>query len=193
LNISIIGKDGDLAQALYNKLKTDHYVTYYGKEQFNFLQKDKISKLANLIYHSDIIISCPGVLTSHDSWDMFVINAVAPVFLMEKLIENKSKAHVVIVGSHGAMWTSWPNISLERLSYNVSKETIQSFTTGLAHAGTSDLKLSIVNPSRFQSKLNGYQGYSIDMVVDGIMHVIQAPTPILIYEYNNFQDVNRSD
>ena len=109
----------------------------------------------------------------------------------EKLIENKSQAHVIVVGSHGAMWTSWPDISIERLSYNVSKETIQSFVTGLAHSGSSNLKLSVVNPTKFQSKLNGYQGYSIDIIVDGIIHVIQAPTPILIYEYNNYQDVNR--
>jgi len=88
------------------------------------------------------------------------------------------------------MWTSWPGISLERLSYNVSKETIQSFTIGLSQSGISNLKLSMFNPSRFQSKLNDYQGYPIDIIVDGIMHVIQAPTPILIYEYNNYQDVS---
>jgi short-subunit dehydrogenase len=186
LNISIIGEHGDLAQALYNKLKTDHHVTCYGKDQYNFLNKEDITTLADNIYQSDIIISCPGVFTSSDSWDMFTINAVAPVFLLEKLIKNKSQAHVIVVGSHAAMWISWPDISLERLSYNISKETIQSFTTGLAHAGTSDLKLSVINPSRFQSKLNGYQGYSIDVIVDGIVHVIQAPTPILIYEYNNY-------
>lgn len=191
LNISIIGEHGDLAQALYNKLKTDHHVTCYGKDQYNFLNKEDITALADNIYQSDIIINCPGVFAYSDSWDMFTINAVAPVFLLEKLIENKSQAHVIIVGSHAAMWTSWPNISLERLSYNVSKETIQSFVTGLAQSDSSNLKLSVINPSRFQSKLNGYQGYSIDIIVDGIVHVIQAPTPILIYEYNNYQDVNR--
>jgi len=191
LNISIIGEHGDLARALYNKLKTDHHVICYGKDQYNFLNKEDITALADNIYQSDIIISCPGVFTSSDSWDMFTINAVAPVFLLEKLIENKSQAHVIVVGSHAAMWTSWPTISLERLSYNVSKETIQSFVTGLAQSGSSNLKLSVINPSWFQNKLNEYQGYSIDIIVDGIVHVIQAPTPILIYEYNNYQDVNR--
>lgn len=191
LNISIIGEHGDLAQALYNKLKTDHHVICYGKDQYNFLNKEDIIALVDNIYQSDIIVSCPGVYTSGDSWDMFTINAVAPIFLLEKLIENKSQAHVIVVGSHGAMWTSWPDISVERLSYNVSKETIQSFVTGLAHSDSSNLKLSVVNPTKFQSKLNGHQGYSIDIIVGGIIHVIQAPTPILIYEYNNYQDVNR--
>jgi short-subunit dehydrogenase len=190
LNVSIIGANGDLARALSKKLITDHNVICYGKDKCNFLIKNEITALADKIYKSDIIISCPGVFTSDDSWDMFTINSIAPIFLLEKLVEKKSQAHVIIVGSHSAMWTSWPGISLERLSYNVSKETIQSFTIGLSQSGISNLKLSMFNPSRFQSKLNDYQGYPIDIIVDGIMHVIQAPTPILIYEYNNYQDVN---
>lgn len=189
--MSIIGENGDLARALYKKLIKDHHVICYGKDQHNFLNKEDITTLADKIYKSDIIINCSGVFTSNDSWDIFTINSIAPIFLLEKLIEKKSQAHIIIVGSHGAMWTSWPGISLARLSYNVSKETIQSFTIGLSQSGTSNLKLSMFNPSRFQTKLNDYQGYSIDIIVDGIMHVIQAPTPILIYEYNNYQDVNR--
>ncbi len=190
MNVSIIGEHGDLARVLSKKLITDHNVICYGKDKCDFLIKNEITALADKIYKSDIIISCPGVFTSDDSWDMFTINSIAPIFLLEKLIEKKSQAHVIIVGSHGAMWTSWPGISLERLSYNVSKETIQSFTIGLSQSGISNLKLSMFNPSRLQTKLNDYQGYPIDIIVDGIMHVIQAPTPILIYEYNNYQDVS---
>lgn len=191
LNVSIIGENGDLARALYNKLIIDHHVVCYGKDQHNFLNKEDVTTLADKIYKSDIIISCPGVYTSDDSWDMFTINSIAPIFLLEKLIEKKSQAHVIIVGGHGAMWTSWPGISFMRLAYNISKETIQSFTKGLSQSGMSNLKLSVFNPSRFQSKLNGYQGYSIDTIVDGLIHVIQAPAPLLIYEYNNYQDDNR--
>ena len=191
LNISIIGEHGDLARALSKKLITDHNVICYGKDKCNFLNKNEITALADKIYKSDIIISCPGVFTSGDSWDMFTINSIAPIFLLEKLVEKKSQTHVIIIGSHGAMWTSWPGISFERLLYNVSKETIQSFVTGLAQSGSSDLKLSVINPSKFQSKLNGYKGYPIDIIVDGIIHVIESPTPLLIYEYNNYQDVNR--
>ena len=190
LNISIIGETGDLARALYHKLITDHHVVCYGKDQYNFLNKEDIASLVDHIHQSDIIINCPGIFASCDSWDMFTINAVAPVFLLEKLVEKKSQAHVIIVGSHGAMWTSWTGISLERLSYNVSKETIQSFTSGLSQSEISNLKLSVFNPCRFQSKLNGYQGYPINFIVDGIMHVINAPTPLLIYEYNNYKDVS---
>jgi hypothetical protein len=191
LNVSIIGEYGDLARELYKKLTSDHTVICYGKDKHNFLNKNEIVTLVDSIYKSDIIISCPGVYTSDDSWDMFTINAIAPIFLLEKLIEKQSQSHVIMVGSHGAMWTSWPGISFERLSYNISKQTIQSFVTGLSQSELSNLKLSVFNPSRFQSKLNGYQGYPIDIIVDGVMHVITAPTPLLIYEYNNYQDVSR--
>jgi len=191
LNVSIIGENGDLASALNKKLMTDHNVSCYGKDNYNFLNKDKIIALADKIYNSDIIVSCSGVATSDDSWDMFTINSIAPIFLLEKLIEKKSQAHVIIIGSHGAMWTSWPGISYMRLAYNVSKETIQSFTKGLSQANISSLKLSIFNPSSFQSNLNGYRGYPIDIIVNGIIHVIQSPVPLLVYEYNNHQDANR--
>ena len=190
LNVSIIGEDGDLASALNKKLKLNHNVSCYGKKYYNFLIKNDIIELVNIISESDVIVCCVGILASDDVWDMFTVNAIAPSFLLEKLIEKQSQAHIIMVGSHGAMWTSWPGISLERLSYNVSKETIQSFTTGLSQSGISKLKLSMFNPSRFQSKLNGYQGYPIDTIVDGIIHVIESPTPLLIYEYNNYQDVN---
>jgi short-subunit dehydrogenase len=190
-NISIIGEQGDLAKALYNKLILEHHVICYGKNQYDFLNKDNISTLVDSIHQSDIIISCPGVFASADSWETFTINALAPIYLLEKLVEKQSKAHVIIVGSHGAMWTSWPGISMGKLAYNVSKETIQSFTTGLSQSNLSDLKLSVFNPSVFQSKINGYQGHPIDIIVDGIIHVIQAPAPLLIYEYNNYQNASR--
>ena len=190
MHISIIGNHGDLATALYKKLVITNSVTCYGKEKFNYTNKEDINTLANFIHQSDIIINCPGVFSENDSWDMFSINAIAPISLLEKLVEKHSKAHVILIGSHGAMWTSWPGISFERLSYNISKETIQSFVTGLAQSGLTKLKLSMINPSRFQSKLNNYQGYPIDIIVDGIIHVITAPTPILLYEYNSYQDVN---
>lgn len=190
LNVSIIGENGDLASALNKKLITDHNVICYGKDKYNFLNKNDIIDLVSIIFESDIIVCCVGVTTSTDIWDMFTVNAVAPSFLLEKLIEKQSQAHIIIVGSHGAMWTSWPGISLERLSYNVSKETIQSFTTGLSQSNISKLKLSMFNPSRFQNKSNGSQGYPIDIIVDGIIHVIESPTPLLIYEYNNYQHVD---
>lgn len=186
LNVSIIGEHGDLASALTEKLILNHNVSCYGKEHYNFLNKNDINDLVDTICESDVIVCCVGITTSTDIWDMFIVNAVAPSFLLEKLIEKQSQAHVIIVGSHGAMWTSWPGISLERLSYNVSKETIQSFTTGLSQSNISKLKLSMFNPSRFQNKLNGSQGYPIDIIVDGIIHVIESPTPLLIYEYNNY-------
>ena len=188
LNVSIIGENGDLARALYNNLMIGHHVVCYGKDQYNFLNKEDIIALVDHVYQSDIIINCPGIFTSDDSWDMFTINAVAPTFLLEKLVEKKSRAHVIIIGSHSAMWSSWPSISLERLSYNVSKETIQSFVTGLEQSKKSNLKLTIFNPSRFKSKMSDHTGYPIESIVDAINYIIKSKVTPLVYELGTSND-----
>ena len=187
VNIAIIGSQGDLAQALTNRLGQDHSVTCYGKDEFNFLDKTSIIALADQIHAADVIICCAGVFTDYDSWDMFTINAVAPVFLLEQLSVRLSTAHVILIGSHAAMWTSWPDITLTRLSYNVSKECLQSFVTGLAQGAGTNLTLSILNPSRFQSKLSNYQGYPVDYVVESVQTIINSNAPLLVVEYNTFK------
>jgi len=186
--VSIIGENGDLARALHKKLIPDYNVICYGKDKHNFLNKNEIITLVNNIHKSDIIISCSGIYTSEDSWDMFTINAVAPIFLLEKLIEKQSQAHVIIVGSHGAMWTSWPGIDLNRLAYNNSKSALQSYIEGLDHSAVSKLTLTIFNATRFQSQMSNYQGYPISNVVNIIKELITNLNPPLVYEMGKIRN-----
>jgi len=188
LNVSIIGANGDLSNAVYNNLQQDHLVTRYSKKQYDFRNKDDIVKLSSKIYTDDVIISCVGI-SDGDSWEVFTVNTLAPVYLLEQLSKHKSKSHVIFVGSHGAMWTSWPGISINRLVYNVSKQSLQSFVTGLDHCGATELTVSIINPTKFQSKMSANQGHNINLVAKSINHIINSP--VLVYEYRNYKDVDR--
>jgi short-subunit dehydrogenase len=188
LNVSIIGANGDLANAVYSNLQQDHLVTCYSKEQYDFRNKDDIVELSGKIHTDDVIISCVGIV-DEDSWDVFTVNTLAPVYLLEQLSKHNSKSHVIFVGSHGAMWTSWPGISINRLVYNTSKQSLQSFVTGLDQSGTTELTVSILNPTKFQSKMSANHGYDINIVVESINHIINSP--VLVYEYRNYKDVDR--
>lgn len=187
MNVVVLGSQGDLARALTHTLGQDHSVLCYGKDEFNFLDKNSIIALADRIYTADIIVCCVGVYNGYDSWDMFTVNTVAPIFLLEQLASRSSKAHVIAIGSHAAMWTSWPGIDLNRLSYNVSKECLQSFIVGLAQGNGTELTLSILNPSRFQSKISDYNGYPVDYVVESIQTIITSKVPLLVVEYNTYK------
>lgn len=187
MNVAIIGSQGDLAQALATTLGQDHSVLCYGKDEFNFLDKNSIFALADRTHTADVIVCCAGVFVDYDSWDMFTINTLAPVFLLEQLASRKSNAHVVLIGSHSAMHTSWPGVELTRLSYNVSKECLQSFVVGLAQSDNTNLTLSLLNPSRFQSKISAYSGYPINYVVESVQTIINSKAPLLVVEYNNYK------
>lgn len=184
MNISIIGTNGTLARHLINHLNQKNLVTSYGKQDYDFLDKNSIEILSEKIKHSDIIINCAGV-NDLDTWDTFLINTVAPCYLLEKLIEKKSKSHFIMIGSHGAMWTSWPGITLNRLSYNSSKNSLQTFVQGLSQSSLSDMRLTLMNLSKFKSNMSNNQGYDIDVVVDAISYVINSP--ILVCEFDNYR------
>jgi hypothetical protein len=185
--VSIIGENGDLAQALTSALKPDHLVLCYGKDDFNFLNKQQVSQLADTIHYSDIIICCPGVVDA-DMWDMVTINSVAPIYLLEKLLHHKSTSHFIMIGSHGAMWTSWPGIKLNRLTYNISKGAIQSFITGLDQSNITKMPLSIVNLSKYKSKNSDYTGYPIELMVQSIVDIIESPK--LITEFGSYKSAD---
>lgn len=188
--VSIIGKQGSLAQSIRKKLIDRYQTTCYSKSEFDLRNKQVISKLAEKIYKNDIIIFCSGVDKDHDSWDMMLINTVSFTFLLEKLIELGSKSHVIAIGSTGSRWVSWPGITYERLCYNISKQTLLSVATGLDHSKISKIKLSILNASRFENEHNEHSGYQINDVVDNVINIIEFKIPILVYEHRGFNNDN---
>ena len=186
--LAIIGSQGGLATALHKKFSEEYIVECFGKEQYNLTDVNDIDKLSEKISKFDVIINCAGVL-NQDSWNTFIINAVAPARLIEQLTKHNSNAHLVLVGSHSSTWTSWPEISLERLWYNVSKETLESLVLGTNHSRGTKLKFTVFNPSRFQTPMRNFSGYSADIMVSAIEHIITTVPPPLIYELGSPDDI----
>lgn len=188
MNIAIIGGWGGIATALITALEKEHSISWLGKNEFDFLSKTSVSALADRAHNADIIIYCTDAFDTPDTWDMFTINTVSLTFLLEQLVrKHSSNAHVIVIGSHLGMWSSWPGINLARLAYNLSKECLQSIIFGLAQCDNIGLKLSILNPSKIQTKMHSYQGYPLDCIVESIQTIINSKASLLVVEYNNFK------
>lgn len=186
MRVAILGKHGDLANAVATGL-SDHYVCLYGQEDFNFADKKTISNLVDSIHDFDAVIVCSGIV-NNDSWDSLLVNFVGPAYLLELLVKKSSHARVIIIGSHSATWISWPGIDLSRLSYNVGKQAIEKYTTALEHSGISRLQLTVFHPTRFKSKLSQNTGLDISDIVEIISELLLIKNPPLIYELGSFRD-----
>jgi len=178
--ISIIGKSGSLASALNETLSVNNQVICYGKNQVNMLDPESISNNINNIKDSNVIIVCSGSIDGSVR-DMIDINAAGPIQLLTELYKADSKAHVVMIGSHSNMWTSWPGVDIERLVYNIAKKTLSDFVTGLEHSDKSNMKLTIYHVSRFNSNMNS-GGMPIQEVIDNISWIIDQKNPPLVIE-----------
>lgn len=184
-SLAILGKTSTLAQALLRCLGSCYDIKLFGREDCDFTNANDIDRLAKTISGFDVIINCVGV-KDQNSWNSMLINAVAPAKLIEQLIYHDSTSQLILVGSHAAAWTSWPNIELERLWYNISKETLQSFVMGIDHSHKSKLSVSLLNCTRFKSNMSNNTGHDIDKVVQAINTILTAVPPPLVYELGDF-------
>ena len=46
------------------------------------------------------------------------------------------------------------------------------------------MKLSIIHPTKFQSKMSNYSGYDINDIIKSIEHVINSNVSVIVYEIN---------
>ena len=184
MKISIIGKTGTLASELCNSLTNDHQVNAYGKDLVDMRNPNSIKNITPTIKDSDVIIVCSGILNTSVN-DIINVNATGPIELLTSLTESNSNSHVILIGSHAATWTSWPNIDIHRLIYNNSKKMLVNFVTGLEHSEQSRLKLTVYNVTRFKSNFTNdisKKGMELQEVVDTVHWLIDKKNPPLVYE-----------
>jgi hypothetical protein len=167
--VALIG-GGELAQAWQRKNLNNYDIELFTHEQFDLTQKKQCDQLANLLSQKDVVIITAGVY-DNDLWNMWMINSVAPAYLVGQLIEKKYQGKTIVVSSNAANWTSWPDISLSRLTYNESKHAISSFLYGVVQ-GKFCGTYCVLEPSKFQSNMSNHQGQPIEQVVDALDYVI---------------------
>ena len=181
--IAIVGKNGSLASALINsKLLQVHQVQSYSKLEYNFTNQQQVENLAQQIASNDTIVVTTGVYNNPDPWDTYLINTVGIALLLKTLIYQGSSAHIIVAGSHGGMWTTWPNMPIERIWYNNSKRALTDLVTSLSHSKVSESKYTMINFSKFESSINNYTGYQIDTATQIVIDTINNPTPPLVLE-----------
>ena len=167
MNVSIVG-GGDLATAFIKQ--TSHDVTVYRHEDYDLTQQDNCQLLCKQLVNADAVVITAGTF-DNDLWNMWLVNTVAPSYIICCLNDQHYKGQIIVISSNGANWTSWPEISQSRLVYNTSKQAISKFVTGIEHAENSG-RYTVIEPSKFQSEMSQYQGSDIIHVVNAIEYAL---------------------
>lgn len=179
--MALIGSRGCLASSIRCYYQDSYSIQVFGQEQYDIRDRNIVDQLSKQIVNSDVIINCAGLL-GPDPWDELLVNAVAPIYLLTKLSESHCRSRFIQIGSHSAMWASWPGVKIDRLCYNVSKQCMQSAITGLSHSGKTNMLLTIINPSKFKSDMSNWDGYEVTAVIEYIDFVINSKNPPVLLE-----------
>lgn len=170
-NIALIG-NSDLAKA-FSKTYSHYNYTWFVRPDYDITEKDDCDKLIKNLQHKDVVLITSGAINS-DIWQSMLTNAVGPIYLVSELVKLDCQPHVIVVGSLGAEWRSWPGINLERLIYNNSKHMLSNFVKDFYHSQLNNCKLTVLEPGRFQSTMSDFTGAEIDNIVHMINYAIEA-------------------
>lgn len=172
MNLAIVG-GGDLAQAVANAVQDQYSITTFGRWHTDLVQKSQCDQLVTQLMTFDTVLFTAG-LHNADLWDMWTVNTVAPCYIVSQLVKNNHNGHVIVVSSHAANWTSWPGIDTDRLTYNNSKHSVSNFVKGVQQSSVVG-RYSLIEPSRFQSRMGGDSGHTIKVVVDAVKFLLTHP------------------
>lgn len=165
--LALVG-GGTLADAIHDLYIG--YVKIYSHSQFDIGCKSQCDALIpELVTYGSVIITAGHMGTDH--WGTWMTNTVGPCYLVGKLNEHAKKQRIIVVSSYGARWVSWPEISMDRLHYNMSKRAVSDFVNGLIQRG-SDNQLTVVEPSKFQSPMSNNNGVRASEMAQQIINVL---------------------
>jgi hypothetical protein len=165
-DIALLG-NGTLAKSFRGVTK--HNVTVYSRPDIDFILPcdDWVSSLTK----HDVILNTIGI-NKGNIQDIFQINFLTPVYILEKLVELDYKGKVIFVGSHGATWTSWPGIDRDRLNYNVSKANLKTYILSLSQSNLIKFQVTLFDTTKFQSQMSSHEGSSADSVSNLLEQII---------------------
>jgi NAD(P)-dependent dehydrogenase (short-subunit alcohol dehydrogenase family) len=176
-SMAILG-GGELSTAIVNQLNQKFDINVFGHDKFDIRNKEQCNDIIVGLESYDIVVITAGK-HSEDIWDMWMVNNVGPAYIISNLENKYSNKKIIAVTSHGSSWTSWPGIDINRLVYNSSKSGLTNFVYGLIHRDSSKNRITILEPSRFQSTMSNNTGADINLVVNQIESIIDDPMHIL--------------
>jgi hypothetical protein len=127
-----------------------------GRPDYNFSIQEDCQRLVEN-YTPTVLINTVGVLTN-DIWNTLVTNYVSVVYTSLKFYEKNKNLQIINVSSAASHWVSYPDIDINRLCYNISKESLTNFGSHMARKtiNESNFIISTVEPGKFPSKINNY-------------------------------------
>lgn len=148
-----------------------------GRPEYDLASKHDCDRV--VIDHTpDIVINTVALNESHDAWEILSTNYVSSVYLTLSWLKKMSRGHIINISSASSYWTSWPDISDGRLSYNISKEALSLFGKHVNRkiVDSSDVIISTVELGSFSSKFNGYTGkMSLERAADIVCSCVHHP------------------
>jgi len=175
--IAIVG-GGELADEIKRIAPDSHQIDIFNHSDFNISDQQQCNRLILHLTKYNFVVITAGI-QSGDIWNMWLTNTVGPCYLVSKLNEISTDQHIIAVTSHGASWTSWPDIPTFRLVYNTNKLSLGEFCKGLVQQGNSTNKISVFEPSKFQSKMSLNQGASITDMAQALLYLITSSVHVV--------------
>ena len=148
-----------------------------GSPEYDFsLESDCKNLIEN--FSPTVVINTVGIL-NNDIWAMLVTNYVGVAYTTLKFYEKNKNIHIINISSATTHWVSYPDIDVDRLCYNLSKESLTNFGAHLARktVNESEFIISTVEPGKFPSKMNNYteSTHTVSDVAQVIKNLIGSP------------------
>ena len=174
--ILVVGKS-TLSQHL-RAVCQDFIYTEVGKPDFDISTKINCDNLVDS-YNPDILLLTQGVFGG-DVWSQITVNSVSLIYLATQFYQKMNKGQIICVSSASAIWPSWPDISIERMVYGLSKQTVSNFCEHMQRKNYTvgkSVAVQCYEPCRFKSKMNNFsQGSDISEVTKDVRYLIDNPT-----------------
>lgn len=168
--IAIVG-GGDLADEIKRVAAIEFQVDIFNHSNFDIGDQQQCNQMIPRLSQYDAVIITAGVY-SDDIWTMWLTNTVGPCYLVSKLNETSVDQRIIAITSHGASWTSWPEIPTSRLVYNTNKLSLGEFCKGLVQQGQSTNKITVFEPSKFKSKMSNNTGVNITDIAKSLLDLM---------------------
>ena len=178
--IALLGS-GSLSKAISSKITSDTF----DRSDVDYIKGEFTEQFIDNIVNYDVIINCVGTMQGTVK-EILTVNAIAPMVLLESLVKKQYSGHVILIGSHASTWTSWPGIELDRLVYNNSKLTLKNFVMGLSHSDLTNMKITLVDASRFQSKMSNFQGYNVEDIAQIVTDLATATGDVRVLHVETY-------
>ena len=171
--IAIVG-GGSLANEIKRISTDDYLIDIIEHSNFDIASQQQCDQLIPHLSTYNVVVITAGI-HSGDAWSMWMTNTVGPCYVVSNLNALSTNQTIIAVTSHGASWTSWPDIPISRVIYNVNKLSLSEFCKGLIQQGTSTNKITVFEPSKFQSRMSNNLGASITDMAQTILDIVSSP------------------